>query len=233
MIGLRDTAGYAKRAVRVLRRQDLWPARQMRCRTLWIGNSGARWCICPDRLSAASVVYSFGVGTDISFDLGLIARFGLPLHAFDPTPQSIDWLKNQDLPREFRFHPYGVAGFDGTCAFLPPENREHISYSMVQRLSARQAIEAPVRRLGTIMEIFGHERLDLLKMDIEGAEYAVLADMLANRIVVQQLLVEFHHRWPQIGIEKTKRAIRALNAAGYRIFSVSPSGEEYSFLFTS
>jgi len=53
--------------------------------------------------------------------------------------------------------------------------------------------------------------------------------MLARRIPVKQLLVEFHHRWPQIGIEKTKRAIQALNAAGYRIFSVSPSGEEYSF----
>jgi len=64
-------------------------------------------------------------------------------------------------------------------------------------------------------------------MDIEGAEYGVLADMLTCGIPVKQLLVEFHHRWPQLGIEKTKQAIRALNAAGYRIFSVSPSGEEY------
>jgi hypothetical protein len=69
-------------------------------------------------------------------------------------------------------------------------------------------------------------------MDIEGAEYSVLADILACRIQVKQLLVEFHHRWPHIGIEKTKQAIRALNAAGYRIFSVSPSGEEYSFQHT-
>jgi FkbM family methyltransferase len=230
MLGLKETVTYAKRAVRVLRRQDLWPARQARCKTLWIGNSGARWCICPDHLSASSVVYSFGVGKDISFDLALIARFGLPLHAFDPTPQSIDWLKSQDLPREFRFHPYGIADFDGACAFLPPENPGHVSYSMVQRSSTRQAVQVPVQRLGTTMQMLGHERLDLLKMDIEGAEYAVLADMLANRIVVRQLLVEFHHRWPHIGIEKSKRAIRALNAAGYRIFSVSPSGEEYSFL---
>jgi len=69
-----------------------------------------------------------------------------------------------------------------------------------------------------------------LKMDIEGAEYGVLPDMLAQRIQVKQLLVEFHHRWPHIGVAKTKQAIRALNAAGYRIFSVSPGGEEYGFL---
>jgi hypothetical protein len=54
--------------------------------------------------------------------------------------------------------------------------------------------------------------------------------MLACGIAVKQLLVEFHHRWPHLGIEKTKHAIRALNEAGYRIFSVSPSGEEYGFL---
>jgi len=47
---------------------------------------------------------------------------------------------------------------------------------------------------------------------------------------VQQLLVEFHHRWAQIGVEKTRQAIRDLNAAGYRIFDVSPSGEEYGFV---
>jgi hypothetical protein len=70
-------------------------------------------------------------------------------------------------------------------------------------------------------------------MDIEGAEYEVLADMLAQRTDVKQLLVEFHHRWPHIGVEKTKQAIRALNEAGYRIFSVSPSGAEYSLLMHS
>jgi hypothetical protein len=53
--------------------------------------------------------------------------------------------------------------------------------------------------------------------------------MLACRIPVKQLLVEFHHRWPHIGVAKTKRAIQELNAAGYRIFNVSPGGEEYSF----
>jgi hypothetical protein len=76
----------------------------------------------------------------------------------------------------------------------------------------------------------GHDKIDLLKMDIEGAEYSVLADLLASHIRVDQLLVEFHHRFPEVGVNKTKGAIKALNAAGYRIFSVSPSGEEFGFL---
>jgi hypothetical protein len=67
-------------------------------------------------------------------------------------------------------------------------------------------------------------------MDIEGTEYDVIEDLLASRIFVKQLLVEFHHRWKEISISKTATAIRRLNVMGYRIFAVSPSGEEYGFL---
>jgi FkbM family methyltransferase len=172
------------------------------------------------------------VGEDISFDLTFIQKFGVKVHAFDPTPRSIEWLQGQTLPPEFVFHAYGVAGFDGSCAFLPPEDSSHISHTIVQRASSRPAIEVPMHRLGTIMKKLGHASVDLLKMDIEGAEYDVLTDMLTQRIPVKQLLVEFHHRWPEVGIEKTRHAIRSLNEAGYRIFNVSPSGEEYSFLRT-
>jgi FkbM family methyltransferase len=228
-MGLQDTAQLAKRAVRTLRGQELWQGAQTRRETLWLGNADARWCVCPRDLSASSIVYSFGVGEDISFDLALIERYGLRVDAFDPTARSIEWLRNQTVPREFSFHAYGIADFDGNCLFLPPENPAHVSHTIVARESSRPAIEVPVHRLGTVMKILGHQQISLLKMDIEGAEYGVVADMLACGIPVKQLLVEFHHRWPHIGVEKTKQAIRALNEAGYRIFSVSPSGEEYSF----
>jgi FkbM family methyltransferase len=229
MMGLQDTARFAKHALRAVRRQDLWQGAQIKCAQIKLGNEGACWCVCPQDLSALSVVYSIGVGEDISFDLALIQRFGSQVHAFDPTPRSIEWLQSQTVPPEFVFHAYGVAGFDGSCAFLPPENPAHVSHTIVKQESSRPAIEVPVQRLGTIMKLLGHGQIDLLKMDIEGAEYGVLADLLAHRIRVKQLLVEFHHRWPHIGVEKTKQAISALNAAGYRIFNVSPSGEEYSF----
>jgi FkbM family methyltransferase len=229
-MGLQDTARLAKRAVRAIRRQELWQGTQIKCQRINPGREGACWCVCPQDLRASSVVYSFGVGEDISFDLALIERFGLQVQAFDPTPRSIEWLQNQTVPPEFIFHAYGVAGFDGNCAFLPPENPAHVSHSIVARASTRPAIEVAVHRLGTIMKMLGHEQIDLLKMDIEGAEYGVLVDMLACGIPVKQLLVEFHHRWPHLGVEKTKQAIRDLNAVGYRIFSVSPSGEEYGFL---
>jgi hypothetical protein len=60
------------------------------CAESWVGNERARWCICPGALSVSSVVYFFGVGEDVSFELEMIRQFGVRVHAFDPTPRSID-----------------------------------------------------------------------------------------------------------------------------------------------
>ncbi len=230
--GLQQSYQHVRRIVRALRGLDLWRGVQLRCATVSLGNKGARWCLCPEGLSETSVAYCLGVGEEISFDLELISRFGIRVHAFDPTPRSIQWVQSQTLPREFAFHAYGVADFDGTCDFLPPEDSRHVSHTILRRQTPWPAIEVPVYRLATIMKMLGHSRIDLLKMDIEGAEYGVLADLLASEVRPQQILVEFHHRWPEVGSEQTRKAIRGLNQAGYRIFSISPSGEEYSFKST-
>jgi FkbM family methyltransferase len=229
MLISRNPIRTLRRAARVFQGRDLWQKVQIHSESLRLGNKGADWTIIPLNLSEQSVVYSLGVGEDISFDLELIKRFAVTVHAFDPTPRSIAWLANQTLPARFRFQGLGIADYDGTARFSPPLVREHVSHTMLEIKTSLPAVEAPVQRLSTIMKSLGHDRIDLLKMDIEGAEYAVLEDLLASHLCVHQLLVEFHHRWPQIGARKTKEIIRELNLNGYQIFSVSPSGEEFSF----
>jgi FkbM family methyltransferase len=219
-----------KRGLGVLTGRDIWQRSQVECDLLSLGNDGARWSIHPTGLSRESVVYSCGVGEDISFDLELIRRFGVTVHAFDPTPRTVQWLRTQAVPKQFIFHEYGIADRDGRTRFFPPEDPSHVSHSMVRRKTVTGDIEVPVYRLTTIMNMLGHGSIDVLKMDVEGAEYAVLRDMLTSGICVRQLLVEFHHRWPEIGLDRTREAIRDLNQAGYRIFDISPNGEEYSFL---
>jgi FkbM family methyltransferase len=197
---------------------------------LWLGKGDARWCVCPDALGSESVVYSFGVGEDVSFELSLIERLKLRVNAFDPTPRSLAWARGQTLPSAFVLHQFGLAAWDGTALFSPPLNPNHVSYSMLQAGQDALAIRAPVHRIKTISTMLGHTCIDLLKMDIEGAEYAALPDCLASGLRINQLLVEFHHRWDFIGIAETKRAISLLRYAGYRIANVSPSGCEYTFL---
>jgi len=214
--------------------RDLYISVQAHCPKAYLGNEHADWCVCPTGLSEKSVVYSFGVGTDISFDLELIRRFRMRVHGFDPTPRAIAWVRSQDLPERFIFHDYGVGGHDGNVLFRAPENPNQVSYSVVPRgATGGPLIEAPVHRLATIVKNLGHEQIDVLKMDIEGAEYEVVADLVSFEKPVNQLLVEFHHSWQELGIRSTKEAVAALNRAGYKIFHISPSGREISFVRNS
>lgn len=219
-----------KRLIRVALGEEIWESGLYRCETLCLGNAGANWCVCPTSITNESTVYSVGVGTDISFDLELIRRFRVRVDAFDPTPKSIAWLSAQRLPREFIFHPYGVAGVDGICKFSPPRDPNHVSHTTLKRDGTGPILDLRVARLCTIMGMLEHSRIHILKMDIEGAEYEVIGDMLSTGIRPYQLLVEFHHRWSEIGIERTRQAVLALKQSGYKIFHISRSGEEYSFL---
>ena len=195
------------------------------------GSEYGGWWICPRDMAQDSVVYSVGIGTEITFDLSLIEKYGVTIHAFDPTPASLAYLKTRLLPSRYKWYPFGVAGRDGLVTFFPPPNREHVSHTVLNRpATSDRAIKVEVRRLSTIMRDLGHQRIDVLKMDIEGAEYEVLQDILNDGLEVRQILVEFHHRFAGVGISRTRRAVNALNAADYRIFSASDSGEEYSFI---
>jgi len=177
-------------------------------------------------------LYIFGIGKEISFDLAIIEEFGLSVNAFDPTPNSIEWIKSLTLPSTFILHVYGLADFNGEVTFFPPENPEFISHSIIEKTKTKdKAIKVHVKKLKTIMQELGHSHIDILKMDIEGAEYDVIEDIRLSNIRPKQLLVEFHHRFPNIGISKSKQAISNLRKMGYQLFSISTSGEEFSFIF--
>lgn len=227
---LPDLLRVGRRVVRSLVGRDLFYRREVRAPRLHLGRRGADWCLCPAGLGPDSVVYSFGVGEDVSFELALIQRFGLRVHAFDPTPRSLAWLREQSLPPELILHRFGLASWDGVASFTPPSDPAHVSYSMIRADPARPAVSAPVHRFSTITAMLGHRRVNLVKMDIEGGEYTVVPECLSSGFPVDQVLVEFHHRWPAVGLAPTRHVLGLLRDAGYRIAHVSPNGCEYTFL---
>lgn len=199
-----------------------------------LGSDYGGWTINPTLIGKGSVVYSFGIGEDVSFDVAMIERFGCMVHAFDPTPRSIEWVKAQQksgkIPAGFVLHEYGIAAHDGTVSFFAPDNPAHVSHTMVEGATSGKQITVPVKRLTTILRELGHTHVDLLKMDIEGAEYDVVEDVLKSGVRVPQMLVEYHHRFANIGPGKTQGSIDLLGANGYKLFKISESAEEYSFL---
>jgi len=195
------------------------------------------WWFHPDLLDKDCIVYSLGVGEDVDFDRALIRRFKLRVHAFDPTPSTVEWLAARDMPQEFHFHPWAVTARDGLLRLYPrirkDGSRSTVMYSLVPgAASPDDAILVPAFCLESILAELGHRRLDVLKMDIEGAEYEVLDSLLQNAVQPVQLLVEFHHRFADIGLGKTAEMIARLRGRGYRIFAVSETGREVSFMRT-
>jgi FkbM family methyltransferase len=218
-----------KRLIKYIAGKDEWSVQELNVRSLRLGSAYGGWTICTDvALGQDSVIYSVGVGEDISFDLDLIRTFGCRVLAFDPTPRSIEWLSRQHVPKEFHFLPWGLGAMDGFTAFAAPADARHVSYSSATIKG--HSVQCEVYRLPTLMHKLGHDKIDLLKMDIEGTEYDVIEDLSTNNLRPRQLLAEFHHGMYGITRDKTVIALRRLNAMGYRIFSISPSGREYSFL---
>ena len=102
------------------------------------GSDYGGWDIVTAGVNSRSVVYSFGIGEDVSFDIGLIEKYNLIIHAFDPTPKSIEWVKKQNLTKQFILHEYGIAAFDGNVSFNPPDNPNHISHTLLERPSTKE-----------------------------------------------------------------------------------------------
>jgi FkbM family methyltransferase len=199
---------------------------------IFLGSDYGGWTIIPPFRADQGVVYSFGIGEDASFDLELIANYGVEVHAFDPTPKSIRWVKTQTWPTEFHFHPFGIGGSDKMATFYPPENPDHVSHSILPRsTTAGRAIEVQLYRLKTIAKMLDHEEISILKLDIEGAEYEVIHDLIKTpEVRVQQILVEFHHFFPNISFKETQAAIDGLIGNGYKVFDISKRGYEFGFI---
>lgn len=191
------------------------------------------WPVLPGLMNSDSVVYSFGVGSNVDWDLEMIDRFGVQIHAFDPTPESIEWVARQQLPREFHFHDYGIAAFDGVLNFYPPKKPGRINYSQDKRKfnqSDQPQVAGQVCRLSTILRRLGHARIDVLKIDVEGTEFDCLPEILNARIEIGQLLVEVHYHHPSRSFSQGVQLLKQVQAAGFECFDISPRGLEFAFV---
>jgi len=226
-----------------------WPAKRFIKRIsgkeLWLKNEVERdtlesdgWIYIPDLLGSDSIVYSLGVGDSIDLDIDLIHHYGLTVHAFDPTPYSEEWIGTLELPSHFVFHPWAAAGEDGSLRLYRRVNKRGKKSKVMWTADGDAGdgsdfIDAPAFTIRTMMQKLQHQRIDVLKVDVEGAEYDILDGLAEIEKLPVQLLVEYHHRFPGIGKQRTADSIKSLRELGYRIFSVSQTGREIGFVLQS
>ena len=205
------------------------------CKKHWYGNQYGGFYLSPDLLDKQSIVYSVGIGEDISFDQDLIDTHGCSVFGFDPTPKSINWCKQQDLPSGFSLYEYGLGAKTEKVQFHLPKNTDHVSGSIHHHdsLAESNSVEVSLRSFNDIALSLGHEKIDVLKMDIEGSEYDVIEGILSSAVVIDQLAIELHERFFEDGQARSRQLVRAIKDAGYELFAVSESYEEVSFIRTA
>ena len=204
---------------------------QLDLRAEWYGSAYGGFFVAPALVPADAVVYSVGIGKDITFDRELLRRHpGAHVHAFDPTPKAIRYLEDKMPAGGFDFHAYGLATESGTQTFYLPRDRNATSGSLLATavMDESRAIAVEMRSFGDIVADLGHDRVDVLKVDIEGAEYDVLPDVLASGVPITQLLLEFHDRMFGTTPARSRETMRQLRAAGYEAFAASATFEEVS-----
>ena len=105
--------------------------------------------------------------------------------------------------------------------------------AMMERFGCRlQVLQPPWTELflqiQRSMQSFGHEHVDLLRLDIDGAEYEVIRELALTSLRPTQILIEFHHHVPPHNIIDTEKALQKLHTLGYRIFARGLTGRSYS-----
>lgn len=77
-------------------------------------------------------------------------------------------------------HAYALDAQDGERFFYPPANPEYVSHSFFEtasRAPREQALRVECKCMASTLRQLGHARVDLLKIDIEGAEIDVLGQL--------------------------------------------------------
>ncbi len=180
-----------------------------------LGSDYGGWYIPEGVVDASWTCYCVGAGSDVSFDLELIKRYGARVRSFDPFEVLVDMAKREagDDPR-FSVHAVAVAPEDGPVIMYGRQDLEHGSVSAVNLYGVETSFERPGRSLPSLMRELGDERLELLKLDVEGIEYDLLPRLDLAGMGVQVLCVELHHNR---SVREARALLASLQAGGYEV----------------
>lgn len=209
-----------------------------------LGTEYGGWVVPKD--IQLDVVYSGGVGEDISFDIKLQAKHDCNIILIDPTKKAkkhFEECKRYFDDKTFRFTggiqkdyyscienetpnldkftyiEEGLWNERDILKFYRQENEKYVSQSLVSNMFGKNYDMVPVNTVKNIMDRYGHDHIDLFKIDIEGAEIEVLDKMLDDDIHPKCICVEFDlFLKGKDTSNKTQGIINRLHTVGYTRF---------------
>ncbi len=220
-----------------------------------LGSEYGGWVIPKNYLTKESVCYCVGAGIDITFDFALVRKYNCSVLILDPTPGALshfeDLVSNtkNNIPtytnngtEEYKilvddidrvhFYNVGLWSEDTTLKFYAPQNENHISHSAVNLQGTNDFFEAKVNRLSTFLKQQDQHHIDLLKIDIEGAEYQVIDSLLEDKLSIGVICVEFDENSKNhIDLNYIDRIQNRLNQFTEKGYSLIHSEQGNNFTF--
>ncbi len=170
------------------------------------------------------IVYSFGIGTDISFDISASNNFDIPIYMYDPTPKVNEYMRNFSNNKKLKFVNEGVFSEEKDIKFYLSdiENKVNSSIYPIHGKNGKSKY-VKCRTLKSFMRSNNHDRIDILKMDIEGAAIDVLEHMInETNIRPMQIVTEIEVLNIENPITYLPRVIRLMDkmkSNNYQIFN--------------
>jgi FkbM family methyltransferase len=209
-------------------------------------------------LNENSVCYCIGAGIDISFDTELVVKYKSKVFIFDPMPEGknhYNALKEAlangktltvgaDQLRPFKYRitnkefdtiqylELGIWDEATKVKFYEPTRENYASHSILNLQNSEKYIEASVDRISNVMKRLGHNSIDLVKIEIEGAEYRVIETIVEDKIDIKIIVVEYdeirnHSNFSYLW--RIKKSTRLLLNSGY-IMAYSNSKFKRTFI---
>lgn len=159
-----------------------------------------------------------GIVVDIGANIGaftvLAAKTARHVFAFEPLEENIRILqRNTQTLRNVSIFPYAIAGAEGTRSLAFGHYKPGKASIVMERGTERQHIHA--KTLPQIFDLCRIDRIDLLKMDIEGAEYEIFFSVpkeILHRIGA--ITMEFHDFLPH---QHYSTFVRLFREAGFTV----------------
>jgi FkbM family methyltransferase len=178
------------------------------------------------RLPAGSrpIVYSFGIGNDISFDKAAADEFDVPIYMYDPTPGVVAFMADQKDDDRLIFKSEGIYSRETTTKLYTSDKVGKLNSSLYPIHGRDGGFElVHCRTLGMFMDENGHDSIDILKMDVEGVADEVLNQVLdETEIRPRQIITEFEIKGienPITYLPKILDLIKKLKGKDYIVFN--------------
>jgi FkbM family methyltransferase len=186
-----------------------------------IGTAYGGWMVPTALIEPGWICYCVGAGNDISFDLGLIERFDVRVQSVEPVEQYVREAR-ETAAGEPRFAAYqaAIATHDGPIRMQRTHQPTGLALSSASLFDTSNFVEVPGRTLASLAGELGHPRIDLLKLDIEGAEYEVVPQLDLDALKVKALALQVHHNR---GARAAQRLIEHLDERGFELIGIRPT----------